>query len=545
VLIFCMSWSVTLASFAVVLVACSERPATAIDAVIVEDTSTSDAPPPRPFDWVQLISTGQSLSVGSSGLPEDPSPQPFENMMLVDSSLSPGYDNMGDVLSLIPLRSPIRLRDPNVAANRIGAYPNNIYGETASEGLSNQLSAISRSRDGMDYITIATVVGQGGRKLDYLSKQLGQDYPEKPTSGDGDRLAYWASLYETTHLQKIANAAGKRFGVGAVFLTHGESDADIPSTPTSPADYEAGIVKLARDYNADLAAITGQTSRIPMFTSQQNTFPLETEVVPTTTHTLWAASVKFPEDILCVGPKYQYEYSEDKVHLVAAAYERLGEKYAQAYDFTVLLGRRWRPLEPTQVTRSGREISIELHVPYPPLSFDTAFASAHQSANHPWRFGKGFEVAAANSNKLEIESVSIIANSIKIVLATDPPTGAIVLRHALVQDQSGALGGQPEGRHGLLRDSDPFVPRDAKTIAVEVFNGASTMIASSPEAFARITLHDRIVIPGMAEELIVIGRAGQTKLLLSGPIGIPSGIVLAKFSSDQRNYLVHFEWLLP
>jgi hypothetical protein len=497
------------------------------------------APPPRPFDWVQIISTGQSLSVGASGLPVDVRPQPFQNLMLSDVSPAPAYDNVGDMLSLVPLRSPLR-----AVAPVSGAYPNNIYGETASEGLANQVSALSIARDGKDYVTIATAVGQGGRKLEYLNKQAGMPYPVKPTTGMGDRLAYWASMYEATHLKELAIAQGKRFGTGAVFLTHGESDAHILAVTTPAAEYEAGLVKLARDYDADLRAITGQSVKIPFFTSQQGTFPVVADAIPTTTNTLWSVSVKYPGEIVCVGPKYQYEYSADHVHLTAPAYERLGEKYAEVYYHTVLQGRRWRPLEPVQVTRSGKEIAVDLYVPYPPLSFDTAVSSAHQSMNNPWRRGKGFEVVTAAGAKLEIESVMIMGNTVKIVLTQLPPAGALTIRHAIVQDLDGPLGGLPEGRHGLLRDSDPFVPRDATTIAVTFTIGSNILTATTPGAFTRVTEHDRIAIAGMTEERIVVAHAGDT-LTLSGPVTAPAANAMAAIASDQRNYLVHFEWPLP
>lgn len=506
------------------------------------DGSRSDAStlPPRPFDWVQLISTGQSLSAGSQGLPVDPSPQPYQNLKLFDSSPVPNYDNSGDMLSLLPLTSPIRVRDPLVVP--AGAYPANLSGETVSEGLSNQVSALSLAREGLDYVSIATAVGQGGRRLEIINKQPGAPYPTKPAATDG-RLAYWASMYEATQIKELAKLQNKRFGVGAVFLTHGESDAAI-GTGITAAEYEAGVVKLAQDYDADLRAITGQTQKVMLFTSQQGSFPPVADVIPSTTNALWSVSVKNPSDIVCVGPKYQYEYVADRVHLPAAAYERVGEKYAEAYYETVVMGKRWRPLEPVQVTRVGREITVRLHVPYPPLSWDEAFAAPHQSMGHPWSKGKGFEVATAAGAKLVIDSVAIVGSAVRITLAADPPAGALAVRYAIVQDVAGAAGGLPEGRHGLLRDADPFAPRDTASIPTVITTGSAIVTAATPNAFARRTTHDRVKIAGMAEELVVVARSGNT-LTLSGPVTAPSGAVMATYASDQRNYLVHFEWALP
>jgi hypothetical protein len=494
--------------------------------------------PPRPYDWVQIISTGQSLSVGSQGIPPNPAPQPYQNMVLTDTGPDPKFDNNGDVLSLVPLVSPLRTPSANMLP--AGTYPNNVSGETVSEGLSNQLSALSLARVGSDYVTIATAVGQGGRPLAVIEKQPGAGYPGKPA--DPINQAYWASMYETTQIRELARSAGKRFGVGAVFLTHGESDA-LVLTPA--AAYEAGVLKLANDYDTDTRAITGQTTPVRMYTSQQGTFPIVAEAISTTINGLWRVSTTNPNRIVCVGPKYQYEYVADRVHLSAAAYERVGTKYAEAYYQTELEGKRWRPLEPVQVARVGRVITVSLYVPFPPLSWDSAFPPAHQSP-HPWRNGKGFEVATQAGGKLEIESVALDgASSIKITLVQEPVAGVpLVVRHAIVQDLAGALGGMPEGRHGLLRDADPLVPRDARVIDVSVKNGSAVITAKTAGAFARQTVHDRVTLPGVAGEFVVVARAGDT-LTLSAPVTLSDGDVKASIMSDQRNYLVHFEWPLP
>jgi hypothetical protein len=514
-------------------------PSDASTTTVVDARVDSAAPPPaRPYDWVQIISTGQSLSVGSLGLPPSQAAQPYQNMVLSDSSADPKYDNVGDILSLVPLVSLLRTPWPSAAAP--GTYPNNIDGETVSERLANQLSALSLARSGRDYVTIATAVGQSGRPLSIIEKQPGPGYPAKPANPAN--LAYWASMYETAHIQELARKAGKRFGVGAVFLTHGETDA-IAFNPT----YEAGVLKLAKDYDVDLRAMTGQTTPVLMFASQQATFPTNANLISATTHALWHVSTANPDSVVCVGPKYQYEYVADHVHLTAPAYERVGTKYAEAYYQTVLEGKRWRPLEPVQVARVGKVISVSLYVPFPPLSWDAAFPPPHQSTPlHPWRNGRGFEVATQAGAQLAIESVALDGvSSLKITLAEEPAAGTpIVVRHAIVQDVEGATGGLPEGRHGLLRDTDPLVPRDARVLTVTVKNGSAVLTSKKVGAFDRQTVRDRVTLPGVAGELVVVARTADT-LTLSSAVMLPDGEVNASFMSDQRNYLVHFEWPLP
>src|SRR5438067_58250 len=65
------------------------------------------APPPRHFDWVAIVGTGQSLSVGAAGTPVVSTKQPYHNLKLFDSGPPPHYPlNGGGMLSLVPLAEP-------------------------------------------------------------------------------------------------------------------------------------------------------------------------------------------------------------------------------------------------------------------------------------------------------------------------------------------------------------------------------------------------------------------------------------------------------
>ena len=75
--------------------------------------------------------------------------------------------------------------------------------------------------------------------------------------------SYAAALIETKAITRLARAAGKTYGVGALIVTHGENDAGNPQ-------YEAELYQLWSDYNSDLPAITGQQQKILMIVSQQN-----------------------------------------------------------------------------------------------------------------------------------------------------------------------------------------------------------------------------------------------------------------------------------
>ena len=285
-----------------------------------------------------------------------------------------------------------------------------------------------------------TVVGESGQGIHVIDKTA------TPTSNMGH--AYAATLFEVAALKRLAAAAGKTYGVGAIVLTHGESDAGNTS-------YESDVYKLLTDYNADLAAITGQTSKIPLLLTQQQTSPGDNS----TTASLiaeWKLGVDHPGEVVCVGPKYQYAYASDHLHLVTAGYDRLGEKYAEVYYERVVLGHDWQPLQPLTATLGGKTITVKLHVPVAPLAWDDAIPAPHQSAHTAWSMGRGFEVQNT-SGEQTIASVAIDGDSVVITLASAPATAGLVVRYAVTQDGSGTLGGEATGRIGQLRDSDALV----------------------------------------------------------------------------------------
>jgi hypothetical protein len=391
------------------------------------------------WDWTGIIGTGQSLSVGAEAPNATLTQQPFANLKLSLGSAMltvPPYDAGDPALSVVPLVEPIRA----LASSYPGAYPTNIYGETPHTAMANQISALFQNDGGGDYVTVHTVVGESGQAIHVIDKTA------TVTSNMGH--AYPATLFEVGALKRLAAAKGKTYGVGAIVLTHGESDAGNTS-------YESDVYTLLSAYNTDIAAITGQTSKIPLLLTQQQTSPGDNS----TTASLiaeWKIGLDHPGEAVCVGPKYQYPYASDDVHLVAKGYDQLGEKYAEVYYERVVLGHDWQPLQPLTATRSGNVITVKFHVPVLPLVWDSAMPAPHQGAHTAWMLGKGFEVQN-QSGEQTISSVAIQGDSVVITLASAPSTSGLVVRYAITQDGSGAQGGLATGRIGQLRDSDPLV----------------------------------------------------------------------------------------
>lgn len=485
-----------------------------------------ELPKPPPFEWVGIIGTGQSLAVGGGGTDQQhpiSTEASYGNLKLADSGPDPKYPiALGEGApqwSAVPLLEPIRR---NVPGQGLGytdwQYPNNIQGETPHTAMASTLSSTFKARGGLgDYVTVHSVVGWAGRCLNQINKQ-------------GGGRAFPSSLNEARVWKQLAAAAGKTYGVGAVVLTHGECDA-------SNQAYGSGLYPFWNDYNTDIKALTGQSNDVVLLASQQSA---SATGATGSAVQLWQASLEHPEQILCVGPKYQYQYGPDRLHMPATGYVRLGEKYAEVFDLVVNQKRAWRPLQPRKVSRSGAKITVDFDVPNPPLVWDKHLQPPHQQAHSEWAAGKGFEVKGQNGAALAIASVAIEGSSVVITLSADPGAIQVVVGYALTQDGAGTQAGTVQGLRGLLRDSDPFVGADAEEIQIDVEQGSSAIKPAQTGAFLRRTAQDVLSGTGIPADAVVQSRESNDQLTLATPWSAVSGRITATFHHEQANFCVHF-----
>ena len=481
-------------------------------------------PPTWAIDWTAIVGTGQSLSIGSQGLPVVSTTPSFSNLKLDDTGADPRFVTPTN-LTLVPLVEPIR--PTAFVGATAGAYPANIRGETPHTAMATQITVLARAAGLADLVTLHSVVGSGGKALSFIQK-----------SGTGN--SYDRSLYEATAFKGFATTANKRFGVGAVILTHGETDAVLPT-------YEAGLVALAKDYDTDLRTVTGQPGKIPLFVSQQHALPRrgDPDLRSSSTMAAWTAARDPSGLVVCLGPKYQYAYAADHLHLEAPSYRRLGIKNAEAFFRHVVTKQPFVPLQPKQVTRSGRVVRVAFDVPYPPLAWDTVLPTPHPQVGHPWALGKGFEVED-DSGKAVIERVDIVGNAVEITLVAAPAGTNLVVRYAMTMDDTGPAGnraGEADGRLGLLRDSDPLIGIDDEILDVTVTAGSTAVTGD-------FTKHSRyeIVVPAVANalpsETALVSRT-TTSAVLSAPWAGASGAAKIRVHSNQYNYAVAFELPVP
>ncbi len=392
------------------------------------------APAPKvdiPWDWSGVIGTGQSLAIGQLGRPAASTQQAHHNLMLSTGKLPWPIDPADASLEMVPLVEPIGRLAPGYPSS----WPENINGETPHAAMADEVTALVKAATGKDFISVHGEVGENGMGIRFLKKN--------PDKQGLNGHSFEASLVETKAITRLAKAAGKTYGIGAIIVTHGENDA-------GNAKYEEQLHQLWQDFNTDLPAITGQTQTIQMIVSQQNSSGNRSA----SALAQWKIGVDFPKEIVCSGPKYQYP-APDGTHLNTEGYRELGEKYGQIYFERVILGKDWQPLQPTKAQHDGKTITVQFHVPVPPLAWETAFDSPHQNVEE-WKLGKGFEVSTAGGQRVAITSAEIDGDAVVITCATDAGAGARV-SYALFGDRTKMAKPFPGTTHwGLLRDSDPF-----------------------------------------------------------------------------------------
>jgi hypothetical protein len=254
---------------------------------------------------------------------------------------------------------------------------------------------------------------------------------------------------------------------------------------------------------------------------------------------VWQAGRAHPGEIICTGPKYQYQYSPGNLHLDAGGYRRLGGKYAEVFDQVVNRGVPWQPLGPTSAKRTGNVVQVVFEVPNPPLVWSLHLAAPHQAAHKEWAEGRGFEVSTTGGVPVTIDAVAIHGSAVQLTLKT-PPAGPLVVAYAMTQDGAGNQGGDVQGLRGLLRDSDPFVGDDAETIEVELTQGSAVVKSVVAGVFRGRTGFDVLSEQGTELPVVVRSRDTDEQLTLSEPWQGTSGKRTLSFHHDQYNYAVHF-----
>jgi hypothetical protein len=394
------------------------------EAGVVGDADADAAVPVLPyFDLNQILSTGQSLSVGAQGVPPLTTTQPYDNKMFVTGVMA----GATGLTSLVPLVEGDVIPGSNVPV------------ETMSSSLADLVTKLAREQsllgqpDGKrTHDLLVSVHGVGGIAYSGLKKGT---------------APYTTGMAQAKAGMDLAAALGKSFEIRAVTTVHGETD-HLNGNVT----YEGDLVEWQHDYETDVNALTGRTGVLPFFQTQMSSWTKLGSVTSAIPYAQLAAHVDNPGKIILVGPKYHLPYAADGVHLTNEGYRHMGEDYAKAYRRVVVEGGTWEPVRPKTVTRVDKVVTITFFVPAPPLVLDTNLVT------NPGNYGFEFVDDAAVTPG--VDSVALVGPDTVQITLTAVPTGANKSIHYAAAAALGAAGGPTTGPRGNLRDSDATPSRN-------------------------------------------------------------------------------------
>lgn len=436
------------------------------------DAAVDAATPYVDFDVNHVLVTGQSNAVANSGTPVLSTTQPYTNLMF-DTGVMPmkgrpananaSCDGEGCTVyetpgSLVPL----------VEGDKFFGYPV----ETVAAGLANQVSFLATTKHGLaKHDVLVSNHGRSGNTYWCLRK------PVAPIAGTLNTICNYKTQYlapftqgmsEVQSGKALAAAAGKTYAVRAVATIHGESDDysyanpqsggwEFPldghdGTPDAIKDYADALVEWQKDYEESIKAITGQTVPVPLFVSQISGW--NHGPYGKVAQNQLDGHVKAPGKVILIGPSYHLALNQsDCLHFTNAGERHLGEYFAKVYARVVIEGKTWEPLRPKTVTRAGNVVTVQFHVPKPPLVIDETLVAA--AANEGFTY-----VDASGAAAPAITNVALTGpDTVQITLASAPTGAKKRLYYAMNQVKNTCIG-TPQGARGNLRDSDDTPSRN-------------------------------------------------------------------------------------
>lgn len=352
----------------------------------------------------QFIVVGQSLAGGGSGGTALSTTQPFQNLALNGTT------------SLVPLLSS-SLEFPGL-------------------GLANQLSSMTPVNNRFRSILNVYAIGN----TPYWEMKKGTQ-------------TFTNALNGIKAANSIVNQTlNKSHKFAAIIEVHGENDHFSNGTnPTLP--YQKNLEDWQHDYQTDASLITGQINTVPLFSSQNanwqtytNSSTISNPARPTISLGQLNAALDNPEKIYMIGPRYPFDYN-DLYHMTSYSYRRLGEYYGKAVKKVLVDKQPFLPLYPLNALINGNIITVNFHVPVPPLQWDTLGVLA--------RLNYGLEFLESPQTAT-ITNVALGANGTSVVITlSNAPNGNIKQIAYAARGVYGSIGRMnANAPGGNLTDSD-------------------------------------------------------------------------------------------
>lgn len=434
-------------------------------------------------EYLHVLSTGQSLSLGVYSTPTITTSQPYNNLMM---------DKGAD-----------QINAPLVPLSELGIAKEWQNTESPSSGLANTL----RSLDYRGRNVIVTLHGKGGTS--YLGLKKGT-------------VPYNKGITQATNAKDyVKNTLGGTYRPVGVTAIHGETDY-LDGTNNGGASWTAYSNALKQwqiDYQADIRNLAGNSNlKLPLFINQMNsgwTGQIATAQLD--------AHRRNPGKVILVGPKYQMTYHSDLLHLTSQDSKYMGELMGKVINKVAVQGQTWNPLMPTSSIRSGNTITISYAIPVGRLEIDTTRVATRENY--------GFTFTQTGGNNVSISSVQLVNNNtqVKITLSAIPTGTNQKIRYAWgCGNYTWFCGGATTGWHvgGNIRDSDYSISTAPGSTNLPLFNWSVafeepvTMISPLVSSFFTPVRHSTLTIPIV--NFVATEDVGVTGYLITESSKIPS-----------------------
>lgn len=415
---------------------------------------------------------GQSLENGTHSTPTTDA---SDNWMLSNDAgyiLSDGGLTPISGWYMQALKAPER---PNVFSSSVtnDPYPLNMPGEGPDVTFANCVQAVGLDAGYPSFTTGVSNVAVGGAPFSYIEQF-------------GTLNSFQAAVNEATVYTELVADAGGNFAEIAIELGHGQADGNN-------ANYGADIYTLNQQANGDggLAQATGQDASIPFVGPQQNAFPQIGGGQNYSALGQVAANAAHPNNFILSGPQMQRPAYSDNAHYPFASAQLQGETDCHAYWQWWSTGS-WTPLKISSATinTSTLVVTVNLAVPYGPIAAATTWVGgssvtaphgagktygsggAQFPSSNGWTGAWGFGLWNCGVNGVPIAIVSgptITSNpsgaNVTATITMTASSLADTIEYAHTPDDTtggdytgGCASGNPSGRCGIIRDSDPWAP---------------------------------------------------------------------------------------
>ncbi|PTV57983.1 hypothetical protein [Pseudomonas putida] len=275
------------------------------------------------------------------------------------------------------------------------------------------------------------------------------------TSLNKGTIPYNNSITAATAAKAEADRLGYAYEIPFVGWNQGQHDGGMAA-----GVYIGHLLQLQIDYDADLRAVSGQLSTIPMLLTQMSnwTAPSYNRSFSNIPHEQLQAALENPDKFVMAGPQYSLPSNADGIHLPAASYARDGVMVARAAR-AIINKRPWLPLHCLSAERAGVTVDLRFHVPTGPLVIDTV------NVLDPGFYGLRWIDSTSSATVTKVEKTGY--DTLRLTLSNEP-TGTDQMVGIADIGVAGSRAGPTTGPRTCIRDSAP----DLDATGTPVYNWA-------------------------------------------------------------------------